>query len=179
MPLHPHVSITDPLSFHTKTQSYAFWIFFTTAGYWLCRVIITQTCQRYSGKSPLVAPAKQLAEGEGLDLSVYTTLHTTCLWLPERGFGPFQVWLGLPPAPEMFRPLRPFSTPGADIEPPLPGGGGGGTSDQWSQRLHWGAKHRKGEGGGHPLPQVGVRGSPPGKYWDICIKMVHSECILR
>ena len=71
---------------------------------------------------------------------------------------------------------------GADPEPPLPGGGGGGgTSDQWSRRLHWGAKRRKGEGGGggHPLPQVGVRGASPEIFLRNCIKMVHSECILR
>ena len=57
----------------------------------------------------------------------------------------------------------------------------GGTSDQWSRRLHWGAKRRKGEGGGggHPLPLVGVRGVSPGKFWEICIKMVHSERILE
>ena len=57
----------------------------------------------------------------------------------------------------------------------------GGTSDQWSRRLHWGAKRRKGEdgGGGHPLPPVGVRGASPGNFLRNCIKMVHSECILR
>ena len=44
----------------------------------------------------------------------------------------------------------------------------GGTSDQWSRRLHWGAKRRKGEGGGggHPLPQVGVRGGLPRKFFE-------------
>ena len=68
---------------------------------------------------------------------------------------------------------------GADPEPPLPGGGG--TRDQWSRRLYWGAKRRKGEGGGggHPLPQVGVRGASPENFLRNCIKMVHSECILR
>ena len=42
----------------------------------------------------------------------------------------------------------------------------------WSQRVHWGAKRRKGEGGGggHPLPQVGVRGSPPRNFWKIASK---------
>ena len=33
-------------------------------------------------------------------------------------------------------------------------------------------------GGGHSLPQVGIREVSPGKFKDICIKMVHSECIL-
>ena len=44
----------------------------------------------------------------------------------------------------------------------------GGTSDQWSRGLHWGAKRRKGEGGGggHPLPQVGVRGASPGIFFE-------------
>ena len=39
----------------------------------------------------------------------------------------------------------------------------------WSRRLHWGAKRRKGEGGGggHHLPQVGVRGPTPGNFWKI------------
>ena len=37
---------------------------------------------------------------------------------------------------------------------------------------------RVGEGG-HPLPQVGVRGASPGNFLKNCIKMVHSECILR
>ena len=62
---------------------------------------------------------------------------------------------------------------GADPEPKLPGGG---TSDQWSRRLQWGAKRRKGEGGGggHPLPQVGVRGAPPEIFWEIASKW----CIL-
>ena len=53
---------------------------------------------------------------------------------------------------------------------------GGGTSDQWSRRLHWGAKRRKGEGGGggDPFPQVGVRGPPPEFFWEITWKW----CIL-
>ena len=49
----------------------------------------------------------------------------------------------------------------------------------WSRSLHWSAKRRKGEGG-NPLPQVGVRGSPPGNFWKIdskwCI-LVHFEAV--
>ena len=38
----------------------------------------------------------------------------------------------------------------------------GGTSDQWSLRLHWGAKRRKGEGGGGVTPsrRLGFGGLP-------------------
>ena len=52
---------------------------------------------------------------------------------------------------KIFERLWP-NIPGADPEPPLPGG----TSDQWSRRLHWGAKRRKGEGGG---------GVTPSRWW--------------
>ena len=52
----------------------------------------------------------------------------------------------------------------------------------WSQRLHWGAKSRKGEGGGggHPLLQVGVQGSPPENFWKIASKwciLLHFEAV--
>ena len=54
---------------------------------------------------------------------------------------------------------------------------------KWSWMVYGGAKRRKGEdwGGGNSLPQVGCRGSPPPwkKVWENCIKIVHSECMLR
>ena len=52
----------------------------------------------------------------------------------------------------------------------------GGTSDQWSRRLHWGVKRRKGEGGeGSPPPAGGDPGGLPRKFfWEIASKW----CIL-
>ena len=34
------------------------------------------------------------------------------------------------------------------------------------------------DGGGVTPPAGGVLEVSPGKFWDICIEMVHSECIL-
>ena len=46
----------------------------------------------------------------------------------------------------------------------------------WSRRLHWGAKRRKGEGGGggYPSHRWGSGGPPPWNFWKIATKW----CIL-
>ena len=70
---------------------------------------------------------------------------------------------------------------GADPEPPLPGGGGGASEPAMKPKASLRREAPKGGGWGRgsPPPAGGVRGASPGNFLRNCIKIVHSECILR